>query len=276
VLTSDSGERGRGAGLVRRIYVIRLVGYVMGLPPILLHLHAQHAGAWLLASVLVICLIWPHVAYLQAKRAAQPIVRERVNLVCDSAWGGWLAVAIQLAPIGTIVILLMFALDNMAVGGWRLFLAGTLASACAVFLGVVILGAPSVLIGAESYIAFAWLPVAVVYPLVLAKTTHDVSAKLIERSARLRELSERDSLTGLVNRGTVAGSLQALLAGAEGAQERISVLFIDLDGFKTVNDALGHNVGDELLVKMAKRLAAWGGGGGGGGGGRGGGGGCGL
>ena len=256
MLTSDSGERGRGAGLVRRIYVIRLVGYVMGLPPILLPLHAQHAGAWLLASVLVICLIWPHVAYLQAKRAAQPIVRERVNLVCDSAWGGWLAVAIQLAPIGTIVILLMFALDNMAVGGWRLFLAGTLASACAVFLGVVILGAPSVLIGAESYIAFAWLPVAVVYPLVLAKTTHDVSAKLIERSARLRELSERDSLTGLVNRGTVAGSLQALLAGAEGAQERISVLFIDLDGFKTVNDALGHNVGDELLVKMAKRLAA--------------------
>ncbi|HEY3539424.1 MAG TPA: EAL domain-containing protein [Trinickia sp.] len=241
---------------MRRIYVIRLVGYVMGLPPILLHLHAQHAGAWLLASVLVICLIWPHVAYLQAKRSAQPIVRERVNLVCDSAWGGWLAVAIQLAPIGTIVILLMFALDNMAVGGWRLFLAGTLASACAIFLGVVILGAPSVLIGAESYIAFAWLPVAVVYPLVLAKTTHDVSAKLIERSARLRELSERDSLTGLVNRGTVAGSLQALLAEAEGAQERISVLFIDLDGFKTVNDALGHNVGDELLVKMAKRLAA--------------------
>lgn len=256
MLTSESGERGRGAGLVRRIYVIRLVGYVMGLPPILLHLHAQHAGAWLLASVLVICLIWPHVAYLQAKRAAQPIVRERVNLVCDSAWGGWLAVAIQLAPIGTIVILLMFALDNMAVGGWRLFLAGTLASACAIFFGVVILGAPSVLIGAESYIAFAWLPVAVVYPLVLAKTTHDVSAKLIERSARLRELSERDSLTGLVNRGTVAGSLQALLAEAEGAQERISVLFIDLDGFKTVNDALGHNVGDELLVKMAKRLAA--------------------
>src|SRR5690348_6047517 len=108
----------------------------MGLPPILLHLHAQHAGAWLLASVLVICLIWPHVAYLQAKRAAQPIVRERVNLVCDSAWGGWLAVAIQLAPIGTIVILLMFALDKMAVGGWRLFLAGTLASACAIFFGV--------------------------------------------------------------------------------------------------------------------------------------------
>ncbi|NRO98388.1 EAL domain-containing protein [Paraburkholderia sp. NMBU_R16] len=256
MLTSDSGDRGRGAGLVRRIYVIRLVGYVMGLPPILLQLHAQHAGAWLRASVWAICLIWPHVAYLQAKRAAQPIVRERVNLVCDSAWGGWLAVAIQFAPIGTIVILLMFALDNMAVGGWRLFLAGTLASACAVFLGVLILGAPSVLVRAESYIDFAWLPVAVVYPLVLAKTTHDVSAKLIERSARLRELSERDSLTGLVNRGTVAGSLQALLAGAEGAQERISVLFIDLDGFKTVNDALGHNVGDELLVKMAERLAA--------------------
>ncbi len=256
MLTSDSGERGRGAGFVRRIYVIRLVGYVMGLPPILLQLHMQHAGAGLLASVLAICLIWPHVAYLHAKQAAQPIAHERVNLVCDSLWGGWLAVAIEFAPIGTIVILLMFALDNMAVGGWRLFLAGTFASACAVLFGVAILGAPSAFVRPESYIAFAWLPVAVVYPLLLAKTTHDVSAKLIERSRRLRELSERDSLTGLANRATVAESLQALLAAAERAQERISVLFIDLDGFKTVNDALGHNVGDQLLVKMAKRLAA--------------------
>jgi len=260
VLTSDSGERGRGAGFVRRIYAIRLVGYVMGLPPILLQLHLQHSGAWTLASVLAICLIWPHAAYLHARRAAQPIEHERANLVFDSFWGGWLAVAIQFAPIGTIVILLMFALDNMAVGGWRLFLAGTFASACAVLFGVAVLGVPSTLIRPESYIAFAWLPVAVVYPLVLAKTTHDVSAKLIERSRRLRELSERDSLTGLANRVTVAESLQALLAAAqrtdERTDERISVLFIDLDGFKTVNDALGHNVGDELLVKMAKRLAA--------------------
>lgn len=241
---------------MRRIYAIRVLGYAMGSPPVLLLLHAQHADAWLIGVVLAICFVWPHLAYLHAKRAAHPISREKVNLLCDSFWGGWLVVAIRFAPTGTIVILLMFALDNMAVGGWRVFVGGVLTSAGAIAFGLATLGAPPVFMSPESLMAFAWVPVAVVYPLMLAKTTHDVSAQLIERSGRLRELSERDSLTGLANRATVAERLQALLAWADSGHEQISVLFIDLDGFQTINDALGHHVGDELLVKMAKRLVA--------------------
>lgn len=256
MLTTEPNERGRGAGLVQRVYKVRSLGYVMGLLPFFLLLRSQHAPLWLGGSVFAICLVWPHAAYLRARHAAEPLARERTNLLCDAALGGWLVTAIHFEPIGTIVILLMFALDNMAIGGWRLFLSGVIASIGGLLVGMAFNGGPMHPFHVDPLIAMAWVPVAVVYPLTLAKTTFDTSAKLVERSRRLRELSEHDSLTGLANRASLANTLQAIVAKADPARERIAVLFIDLDGFKTVNDALGHSIGDQLLIEVAARLAA--------------------
>jgi diguanylate cyclase (GGDEF)-like protein len=70
-----------------------------------------------------------------------------------------------------------------------------------------------------------------------------------------RELERRvyeDDLTGLANRLTFTTRLQELIA----ARRPLAVLFLDLDDFKTVNDTLGHAVGDELLIAVAARLTA--------------------
>ncbi|MEO6880641.1 MAG: EAL domain-containing protein [Mycobacteriaceae bacterium] len=73
-----------------------------------------------------------------------------------------------------------------------------------------------------------------------------------ERVARHR--STHDELTGLPNRVLLNQRVQAELDTSTGA-ERVSLLFIDLDGFKFVNDVYGHSVGDELLVQAAQRLS---------------------
>jgi diguanylate cyclase (GGDEF)-like protein len=77
--------------------------------------------------------------------------------------------------------------------------------------------------------------------------------------ARMRaELEQRatfDQLTGLLNRASVMLALEADVARRAGAPER-AVIFIDLDGFKQVNDRLGHAAGDELLAIAAERLRA--------------------
>lgn len=77
----------------------------------------------------------------------------------------------------------------------------------------------------------------------------DFSARK-EAESRLQFLAQRDPLTQLFNRASLLERLQQVCV----AERRIAVLFIDLDRFKTVNDTLGHAVGDELLRAIAQRL----------------------
>ncbi|WP_037914622.1 putative bifunctional diguanylate cyclase/phosphodiesterase [Actinacidiphila yeochonensis] len=73
---------------------------------------------------------------------------------------------------------------------------------------------------------------------------------------RLRHQATHDALTGLPNRALFFERLgKALTDTGTGAERRIGVCYLDLDGFKAVNDSLGHAVGDRLLVAVAERLA---------------------
>ena len=71
---------------------------------------------------------------------------------------------------------------------------------------------------------------------------------------QLRVLSERDPLTGLLNRRGFEIALGSAIARAQRANSGLGLLLLDLDDFKSVNDTLGHDAGDELLVEIARRL----------------------
>ncbi|MBB1250453.1 diguanylate cyclase domain-containing protein [Rhizobium sp. G21] len=76
--------------------------------------------------------------------------------------------------------------------------------------------------------------------------------RLSEENLRLANL---DSLTGLHNRRWFVTALERRLAAAESASERLAIGMIDLDGFKPVNDAYGHGVGDKVLIEIGRRLS---------------------
>ena len=71
---------------------------------------------------------------------------------------------------------------------------------------------------------------------------------------RLRLLATHDSLTGFENRDAFIDSLARHMRRAEDAKARFALLFLDLDGFKQVNDTHGHAVGDEVLITTSMRL----------------------
>jgi diguanylate cyclase (GGDEF)-like protein/PAS domain S-box-containing protein len=81
----------------------------------------------------------------------------------------------------------------------------------------------------------------------------DVSAR-VQAAEQLRYIAEHDSLTGLPNRSALYSQVDRALNRARRTHELVALLFVDLDGFKYVNDTHGHGAGDEVLKEVARRL----------------------
>ena len=122
-------------------------------------------------------------------------------------------------------------------------------------------GARAVRVSTPGDVADRWVAVSISplsevdetgQPLALV-ILHDVTEQWTTR-ARLDREAREDPLTGLINRGELLRQLAAL--DAESGGPHVAVIFLDLDGFKMVNDTRGHQVGDELLVAIARRIRA--------------------
>ncbi len=89
--------------------------------------------------------------------------------------------------------------------------------------------------------------------LALIGTVQDVT-HLRSVEDQLRKLAFYDSLTGLPNRASFNTRLEEMIAGSQRYDDPFSLLFLDLDAFKDINDSLGHDAGDFLLAVVARRL----------------------
>ena len=92
--------------------------------------------------------------------------------------------------------------------------------------------------------------------LAVALEQHALLRSLHESEERLRQAALHDHLTGLPNRALFTDRLrQAWQRSVDDPEHRLALLFMDLDGFKHVNDTLGHAAGDQLLVRVGRRLS---------------------
>ncbi|PKO39246.1 MAG: GGDEF domain-containing protein [Betaproteobacteria bacterium HGW-Betaproteobacteria-6] len=87
----------------------------------------------------------------------------------------------------------------------------------------------------------------------VAGVARDIT-QLHEDQERIRYLAEHDQLTQLPNRSMLADLMSQALALTVGSQAEVALMFLDLDHFKNVNDTLGHEIGDQLLLEAAQRL----------------------
>lgn len=109
-------------------------------------------------------------------------------------------------------------------------------------------------------IFLAWQSIAMIRsasdePVRYVSIFNDISG-LWQKNEDIRYLAFHDLLTGLPNRSLLVERMTQLITRNDREQCNVAVMFLDLDGFKTINDTLGHQTGDELLIVVARRLLA--------------------
>ena len=90
----------------------------------------------------------------------------------------------------------------------------------------------------------------------LHRDTQRLSGSINQLNSRLLHMATHDPLTSLPNRVTLGRRLEQAIEEARQQNTEVAVLYVDLDGFKAINDSLGHSFGDELLRAVAGRLSS--------------------
>lgn len=244
---------GKGTRFVKRIYTLRVIGLSIGFFCVAAGF-LQHPVGWPLWALLIFHgYIWPHVACRVALKSLIPYRAERRNLVADTTFGGFWVIALQGNLVPCAVIMAMLSMDNIAAGGTRLFLRGLLGSLTGALLGLLLLDFQFQPLSDLPTIV-ACLPMLALYPLVLGKSTYDMSKKLAERSREFETVSQRDGLTGLLNRRYWETLLIEEFNACHGQKRSACLLLLDIDHFKQINDTHGHLIGDEVLKNFSRLL----------------------
>jgi diguanylate cyclase (GGDEF)-like protein len=129
--------------------------------------------------------------------------------------------------------------------GWLAVTRGTVSGAAAGVQGIVVLGSGA-LVTLLIFLLF----------VVLVRSRQRAWGLVAEKTDELAYLAMHDSLTGLPNRSLVLDRAAQLLARGRRFDSPVTALFMDIDGFKQINDLFGHQLGDEALREIATRLSS--------------------
>jgi diguanylate cyclase len=210
--------------------------------------HGAHPLVWL--ALVLTTVVWPHVALWLGQRSANPFRTELRSLITDSALGGLWVALMQFNLLPSVVILIMLSMDKLAVGGARFLLRCSAAMALACLLVAAATG-----FHVQPYTSMlqiiGCLPLLVAYPMVVGITTYRLARRVRDQNQLLLEISRTDGLSGLLNRRYWEDAASAEFERSGGSGQPASVLMLDIDHFKTINDRYGHPAGDDVIRAVA-------------------------
>ncbi|WP_447649474.1 diguanylate cyclase [Pseudomonas abietaniphila] len=245
----------KGLSFARRMYLPRSVGLGIGFFTVAAALYPSHPPTWVWVLMILHGYGWSHGAYLLAKISRQPYKAERRNLIYDSLAGGFWAGAMGLNPLPAVTALSMMAMNNIAAGGPRLLLVGSVAQIIGALIAYFIF-VPELFPAISQIQVYACLPMLVIYPMAIGLVCYRVAVQLSKSKKALEKLSTTDSLTGLMNHGAWKDLLTVEFNNCRTLKRQNSVALIDIDHFKTINDTYGHIIGDTVLKQLSHALTA--------------------
>ena len=244
---------GKGLSLARRLYKSRILGLALGFFCVAAAMQPLQPPAWLWGFMLFNAFAWPHLAYQWARRSRVPFRGEHRNLLVDSFLGGFWVGAMHFNPLPTTTTLAMMAMNNIAIGGVRFFLAGSLAQALGIGVSLLLFS-PLFIAETSQLQVYACLPMLTLYPLALGYICYQQACVLAGHKRELLALSRTDSLSGLLNHGAWKDQLEVEFQRCRRQQQGGAIALIDIDHFKVINDTYGHVAGDIVLRQLSRIL----------------------
>lgn len=243
----------RGLRFVKRVYPARTLGLGLGFFTIATALYPLHPSPLLWVVLTYNCLIWPHFAYFIAIRNPNPYRFERLHLLGDAAMGGFWVVAMGFNPLASAVITMMLWMNIVAAGGMNLFAKGVISSLGGIIMGLLIFGWHWYSATSDALI-YASIPMLMLFPVLIGSITYNLSMQLHKQKELLKYLSRMDALTEIFNRGYWETRAREEIVRARRNHNPLSLILIDIDYFKHVNDTYGHTMGDRVLQQIAQYL----------------------
>lgn len=278
-MTTDAAQRYRR--VVDGRHRIRMLAFAIACVPIGLHIWPRGYGQGIWALFVVQFLVYPHLLYWRSRTAGDPKRSEASNVMIDSvALGAW-AAGLGFPLWISVGLFLTILVNHAMTGGLQGILLGLIAFAGGALVSTTVVAFhvstdTDGLVTLSSIIALAvYLSLIGLESFRYAKQLHQVQSTLdrqkttleeanaalqsqIERiddlREKLREQANRDSLTGLFNRRYLEGTLERERARCRREGAPLTMLMIDVDHFKMVNDDFGHQAGDEVLRVFGKLL----------------------
>nr|WP_318382453.1 diguanylate cyclase AdrA [uncultured Enterobacter sp.] len=209
-------------------------------------------GAWWLALV-GWSFIWPHMAWQLAIRASDPLAAEINNLRADAILAGLWMGLIGMNMMPSAVLAMMVGVNLMGAGGPKLCGSGII---LLIVASLVTLQLTGIAIAPSSAPLEWWLslPFILIYPVLFAWVSYCTTSRLAEQKRRLQLMSTRDGMTGVFNRRHWEILLRNEYDNCRRHQQISTLLLIDIDHFKTINDTCGHDVGDEAIIALTRHL----------------------
>ena len=250
--TVFASARAREA-LPRRIYRYRMLGMGLGALAIAMVLLELRAGPLRWALVAFTGLAWPHIAYRLAKRSADPFVAEQRNLLVDSAIAALWVPLMHFNLLPSVLLLALSAADKINTDIPGLFRRTLPASLAALLAGVLATGfafEPE----SSTAVILACLPMLLIHTGMVSLGRLQLVRKILQKNQELDRLGRTDLVTGLALRGHWEQGAAATLRDVHAQARPATLVLIDMDGFKLVNDRHGHVAGDALLREAGAML----------------------
>jgi diguanylate cyclase len=251
---------GSGLNFVKRLYPPRIFGMAIGFPAVAAALYETGAplSFWLLAAAYAFA--WPHLAYQLSSHAPDPVKTEYRNLMFDAIMIGLWAPLMSFNLLPTLALTAMVCLANMSVGGWPFFSKGIFGIVAGAALGTlgVFFGWPEFTLHPQAslLIIAGTAPLLVAFPVSIGVINFNLSQRLLKQREELEKLSRTDDLTQLNNRRFWEDSVFSEFERYKRSRSPLSLVMIDIDHFKQVNDQFGHVAGDQMIREISDLLTA--------------------